>query len=96
MSESLLATYFDGNGDLILAGMNQDIKSGERVLNWNYATWVEDTSLTSQSGFHPYSIRLPEEFQSDLQKITCPTCHLTYTHQHVFTPGASKPRAAVS
>jgi hypothetical protein len=83
--------YFSGNGDLIFAGMNQNVQSGDRILAWQDNSWTESYATIPVSGYHPYQIRLPDQFQSSLQKITCPTCHLTYTHQHVFVPGVSAP-----
>ena len=74
------------NGNLIIDGMTYPISEGDRVLMYGVEGWKE---IRAPEGiavdWHPDAVRLPIKFQSREARVTCPDCHLTYTHEHIFS-----------
>jgi len=75
------------NGNLVVQGMQDAIHEGDRILVFrDELGWQESICHTEiVEGFHPTWIRLPLKFQSKEARVTCPDCHLTYTHEHIFS-----------
>lgn len=81
------ATQKRANADLVVRGMQEVVDLGERILSFQGGQWIESTAVGAYSGFHSEYLRLPDKYQTDVVKVTCPDCKFTYTHQHIFAEG---------
>jgi hypothetical protein len=79
------------NGNLVVKGMTDSLGVGDRalVLLGNGVGWIEarldEKDIEGIKEYHPGIIKLPLKFQSKEARVTCPDCHLTYTHEHIFS-----------
>lgn len=96
LNDALVVLYFQpdaqlrrANAELVVRGMQEVVVVGERVLSCNgVGDWKEEKATVEVSGYHPGCIRLPDKYQTPLVRVTCPDCHLTYEHHHVFLEGS--------
>lgn len=93
LDNPLVVLYFQpekglrrANGDLVTKGMQQVIEIGNRILVVMSDGSIHEETAEFPNGepYHPSFIRLPDKFQTDLVRVTCPDCKFTYTHQHIF------------
>lgn len=96
LDNQLVLLYFQpnikemrANADLVMRGMQEPIKVGERMLQLSPdgLSWEETKAEGNWQVFHPTALRLPNKYQSSLVRVTCPDCKFTYEHQHVFAEG---------
>jgi hypothetical protein len=96
LKDPLVVLYFQpeaglsvANADLVVKGMQEAILVGERHLAVDENGGVSETKATTDipAGAHFGLIRLPNKYQTDQVFVTCPDCHFTYTHQHIFAEG---------
>lgn len=96
LDDKLVTLYFQpeagllrANADLVLKGSQDKIMVGDRILFTRAdGIWEEgNASQADASKFHPLTLRLPDKYQSSYVRVTCPDCHFTYSHQHIFAEG---------
>jgi hypothetical protein len=80
----------------ILRAMQEPIRKGERYIYSNgNGDWFEKVAEEGIPYQQCFVARLPDAHQKREQTVlvTCPDCHLTYSHEHMFTqpPAPEKP-----